>query len=86
MSIAHEPAFPTQRYLTKDGGGYLDLGEYMSVPEGLTKREHFAAIALQGLLANSEYAGSSPSGIAAVSVEHADALVAELLKPIAKVT
>lgn len=50
MSNANEPAFPMQRYIPKEGGGFLDLGEYMTIPEGLTKREYFAAMALQSLV------------------------------------
>lgn len=44
---------------------------------GLTKREHFAAMAMQGYLAN--YAGLEKS-LAELSVDMADALIAELNK------
>jgi hypothetical protein len=46
---------------------------------GLTKREYFAAIALQGLLANQ----GKTLGLehaAAVAVNYADALIEELIK------
>lgn len=46
---------------------------------GLTKREYFAAMAMQGLLAN-DYKGSA-SIFAGKSVQMADALLAELKKP-----
>lgn len=46
---------------------------------GLTKREHFAALALQGLLACSEVHGSDER-LSACAVKFADALIAELNK------
>lgn len=55
---------------------------------GLTKREFFAGLAMQGLLANSNggmtSGGSmtfSPSGISELAVLHADALLEALSKP-----
>ncbi len=57
------------------GGGM----EESTVP-GLTIREHFAAMAMQGCLAlQSEH--RSPSLIATEAVMMADALLAELAKP-----
>lgn len=50
---------------------------------GLTKREYLAAIALQGLLANSAFTNSSNSSISfdsRIAVEYADALIKELNK------
>jgi hypothetical protein len=54
---------------------------------GLTKREYFAAMAMQGLLANPnggmQKGGGmtfSPVGISELAVLHADALLAELEK------
>lgn len=56
---------------------------------GLTKREHFAALALQGICGNGEaYRGTTmssgvktmPSDYASLSVLFADALIAELAK------
>jgi hypothetical protein len=56
---------------------------------GLSIREHFAAMAMQGMLANSvlpRYAASVPRAqflreIAVDAIGHADALIAELSKP-----
>jgi hypothetical protein len=51
--------------------------------DGLTKRELFAAMAMQGLCANSDpkiYACGWPALIAGASVDMADALLAELAK------
>lgn len=45
---------------------------------GLTKRELFAAMALQGLCASAEYPQVSYEGSARTAVEQADALLAEL--------
>lgn len=48
---------------------------------GLSKREYFAAIALQGLMANSRFyesAGMVPHEFAKKAVQHADALIAAL--------
>lgn len=68
MSQADEPAFPY-------GSGFIITGI------GLTKREYFAAMAMQGLVANltigrNEYVEL----IAGTSVKYADALLAELSK------
>lgn len=61
--------------------------EFVSL-DGLTKREHFAAMAMQGFLSNSMYSkilqGNNdepvPSYLAELSVNIADALLAELEK------
>jgi hypothetical protein len=47
---------------------------------GLTKRELFAAMAMQGLMANSDYSGNSVIDISKVSVGMADDLIMELNK------
>lgn len=49
---------------------------------GLTKREHFAAMALQGLLANATYfeVENMPETDAKLAVEYADLLIAALNK------
>lgn len=79
MSNANEPVFPMQRYIPKEGGGFLDLREYVATPEGLTKREHFAAMALQGLLSWGPDAYDGKYVMAArAAVAHADALLAAL--------
>lgn len=67
MSRANEPAFP------------LPLGNENIQPEcaGLTKREYFAAMAMQGMLANSDCRTWDVSDDV---VRAADALLAELAK------
>lgn len=72
--MKNEPAFPqinTQRNSFE--GGVQEL----SALGGLTKRELFAAIAMQGMVHDSRPAAT----IAAIyAVEYADALIAELEK------
>lgn len=48
--------------------------------DGLTKRELFAAMAMQGLLSDPNY-NETPTRMAASCVRAADALIAELSKP-----
>lgn len=46
--------------------------------QGLTIREHLAGLAMQGLLANPEHAGTSPEDTGIIALHCADALLAEL--------
>ena len=46
---------------------------------GLTKREHFAAMAMQGFLSDGVY-NDDPAFLAKEAVSHADALLEELEK------
>ena len=51
---------------------------------GLTKREHFAAMAMQGYISDEAWSrkpGMGMAKLATLSVEAADALLAELEKP-----
>lgn len=66
------PAFPEHRLRKDTWGGY----EIKSAP-GLTKRELFAAMAMQGLLANATL-NQAREPIADLSVTHADALLTAL--------
>lgn len=76
-----EPAFPTENTVDGQRG-------FSPMSGGLTKREYFAACAMQGLLAGLgivEEAGDlkglvMPKEAAQVSVNYADALLAELSK------
>lgn len=47
---------------------------------GLTKREYFAAVALQGFIADGAASAVDSEWVATRSVEFADALIAELAK------
>lgn len=74
-----EPAMPE----SCSAGGYR-----ANVYSGLTIRQHFAAVAMQGMLANSidKQQGAEPfwhmsqENLAMVAVGYADALIAELNK------
>lgn len=64
---------------------YADMGtngqrEIFCDNRGLTKREHFAALALQGLLVNAERNGLTFRTCAEEAVRQADMLLAELDK------
>lgn len=71
------PAMPVdtaQLYESRCNGGSWELGSL-----GLTKREQFAAMAMQGLLASLTADDNfSPAQIARSAVLNADALLAEL--------
>jgi len=70
MSTKNEPAFPRVSAVDSDG--------FWSKPfDGLTKREYYAAKAMQGVLADYGTAMSA-SQAAKWAVEFADALIAAL--------
>ena len=51
--------------------------------QGLTKREHFAGLAMQGIIANSKYEAPRANKLAGMAIDAlaaADALLAELDK------
>lgn len=79
MSDINDPAFPGDIlpaktiYAGEDEGGRRAYRDY----PGMTKRELFAAMAMQGMLAN---AVATNLVVAASSVIMADALLAELAK------
>jgi hypothetical protein len=73
------PAFPTP-YITRDGDCFST--EYR---DGLTKRELFAAMAMQGLITSSEKfwvadgeQATTPEHFARIATMYADALLAAL--------
>lgn len=79
MSNANEPAFSTEE---RSKSAFTN-----SWRGGITKREYFAALAMQGLLANSfdDHQGqplstASYADIADIAVKHADAVLAHLEK------
>jgi hypothetical protein len=67
--LGYANAFPQAKEDIKTGSEY-----------GLTKREYFAAMALQGYLVNNAKTAIKDEEIARGSVEAADALIAELNK------
>lgn len=56
----------------------LDLSEHFG--SGLTKRELFAAMAMQGLYANTDYSGNTVHDITSICLAAADSLIEELNK------
>lgn len=48
---------------------------------GLTKREYFAAMAMQGFIANHLTVGNSAVEISEMAVLHADCLITQLNEP-----
>jgi hypothetical protein len=73
--VSDESAFPIQP-LREDGTPNTNLEEY-----GLTKREYFAALAMQAMIGyGSESSSYRPEKIPSNAVEFADALIAELEK------
>lgn len=76
MKNADMPAMPIEREIIDNSGNYT----------GLTKREHFAAMAMQGMLSSkyvSDFSGESiaecmADAIAATALKYADALLTQL--------
>ena len=55
----------------------------LQIHQGLTKREHFAAMAMQGIISSGNLRGKQEGlseGVSRVAIEYADALLAELEK------
>lgn len=79
MKNADMPAMP-QYEIHQDCGfdGSRGPDLVQTITSGLTKREHFAGLAMQGLLANDNDGGLSASHSAMYAVEYADALLAVL--------
>jgi hypothetical protein len=75
MNNADMPAMPKGLVVTESGDVYGNEDSEL----GLTKREHFAGLAMQGLMSNSN-ARITCLQCAEISVSHADALLAELDK------
>jgi hypothetical protein len=69
----NESAFSKAAFYHPDGG--IDTPQ-----SGLTIREYFAAVALQGILANPQSYSSAPTQIAKYAVDQADLLIDELNK------
>jgi hypothetical protein len=76
MNNSDKPAMPIQLdYLPDNGTRTVELWR------GLSKREHFAAMAMQGMLSNSSLYGETVAEeIARQSILMADALLQELSK------
>ncbi len=60
---------------------HITAGMTTAQASGLTKREHFAALAMQGFCASQAGSQQSAKMIAGWSIEQADALIIQLKKP-----
>ena len=68
---ANEPAYPAHELLQDRDGNYT-----MQATGGLTIREHFAGLAMQGIVAAQE--STDPPKVAEFALQYADALIAAL--------
>lgn len=76
MDNGNEPAYPVEAQKIQPNGEWSEPDHY-----GMTKREVFAAMAMQGLAADgSELTATAVKWHAEKAVELADALLAELAK------
>ncbi len=77
MENKNKPAFPIV-----DEMGYCATDKYMesdlNIASGLTKREYFAAMAMQGYMANQNTPHQDAAHIAKYSLEYADELLKQL--------
>ena len=84
MNNSDMPAMPAGKIDIEAPRGGDPFGNYTTTSLGLTKREHFAGLAMQGWLARCANIPHShklePEGMARVAVEMADALLAQLDK------
>jgi hypothetical protein len=70
---ANDVAFPAERIIHDSDGN--EIGR--TTESGLTKREYFAAMAMQGLISN-ELTIQGPDGLSIDAVKYADALIEQL--------
>jgi len=85
MRNSDMPAMPAgsvrkKRPAHDPGGNWVETDRVQPANPGLTKREHFAALAMQGLLSSDLKAEASPAHTAQAAAAFADALLAELEK------
>jgi hypothetical protein len=84
MNNADMPAMPQP--IAGNSHEFVDTTEYSSENGGLTKREHFAGLAMQAMISSKYYgdfnetAHERPEGVAVNALLHADALLTELNK------
>ena len=80
MKNGDMPAMPNGAVGLNDGCAYDALGVVPEEAWGLTKREYFAAMAMQGMLSHGFNNVITEAGEIAKAVRLADALLAELEK------
>ena len=75
MDNGNRPAMAfSYEWVDHQGGGHTNQDVYL----GLTKREHFAAMAMQGMLANTDSKDWSMLEVCADSISYADSLLKAL--------
>jgi hypothetical protein len=86
MNNADMPAMPLTGDAYTDINGTANCQGSIQDGMGLTKREHFAGLAMQAMISSKYYgdfnetAHERPEGIAVNALRHADALLTELNK------
>jgi hypothetical protein len=88
-TLASQPAFPGTRGTHGYGDDTMTLGPdgsaiFTGHNQGMTLRQHYAGLAMQGLMSNIvgiRAEGFKDSEISEFAVMQADALIAELSKP-----
>lgn len=80
MSLTNKPIYPsTEKFYERDAKEpNKNIGQFFIPNEGITLRQYYAGLAMQGLLASSKW--GSPDELGETSVNIADALIAELEK------
>jgi hypothetical protein len=66
MIYEDQPAFPATKAATQKGAAEWS---------GMTRREHLAAMAMQGILASGNYSDSSYESVAFQALYYADAII-----------
>ena len=70
MKNANRPASPVENCITDDSGSYL----------GLTKREHFAGLAMQGMITSKYFGEFKADELSKMAIDFSDELLKELDK------
>lgn len=79
MINGNMPAMPVEVAISESGCQEVQTGNSTYMAMGLTKREHIAALCLQGILANSVYMCGEHNRVK-MAIDHADTLLTELEK------
>ena len=80
MKLADQPAYPCEVTWGEDGIQGRQTGNSSGICTGMTLRQYYAGLAMQGMLANAEITRPNEVCISEAAVKIADALLAELEK------
>jgi hypothetical protein len=78
MKYGNKPINPISQEMATTKDEYGNKNQWMPITYGMTLREHFASLAMQGIMSNE--GGFDPLVVAKNSVLMADALIEELNK------